>query len=332
MKIAVRRGHQRTGRDGCAEGILNEIDVANAYYVLVMDKLRKLGHEVLDVTPPENNRSLSDSLYYGINKANNWKADLFISCHANNAYNTYDGSIGCEVIYHRNSTKGKEYATKVEKELANLGFNSRGAKVDVRGLAEINNTNCPCIIVEPFFLEATGDVATYKRVGAEGIANAIVKGIVGKTIQSQPKIESYIKLDGGGTILEDKHALNLIIRDFKNIDRIFAYVDNDKKASWAFDINPANDNYVKLEKNCSKAINKRNEGYTFSPNSNYKIRVEGYKNGKIVTKNEVVLKTLDAKKDNLYRVQVGAFKNKDNADKLKEELKENGYNGFIKEK
>ena len=33
----------------------------------------------------------------------------------------------------------------------------------------------------------------------------------------------------------------------------------------------------------------------------------------------------------LYRVQVGAFKNKDNAEKLQKELKEKGYNGFIKE-
>ncbi|NRT90075.1 hypothetical protein DE167_000071 [Clostridium beijerinckii] len=31
-KYAIRRGHQRTGADGCAEDILNEIDVTNAYY------------------------------------------------------------------------------------------------------------------------------------------------------------------------------------------------------------------------------------------------------------------------------------------------------------
>lgn len=331
MRVAVRRGHQRTGRDGCASGLVNEIDVANAYYVLVIDKLRKLGHEVLDATPPENDRSLSDSLYYGINKANNWKADLFISCHANKAYNTYNGALGCEVLYHKNSIRSKEYAIKVEKEIANLGFKSRGAKVDIRGLAELNNTNCPCIIIEPFFVEAVEDVNTYKRVGAEGIANAIVKGITGQIVRTQPKIESYIKLDGGGTVIDNKPALNLIIKDFKNVDRIFGYIDNDKRASYAFDINPLNDNYVKLEKNCSKVINKRNEGYTFSPNTNYKIRVEGYKNGKVVTKNEIVLKTLDIEDDKLYRVQVGAFKDKDNANKLRNELKNKGFNGFVKE-
>ncbi|WP_317818780.1 SPOR domain-containing protein [Clostridium tetani] len=35
--------------------------------------------------------------------------------------------------------------------------------------------------------------------------------------------------------------------------------------------------------------------------------------------------------DKLYRVQVGAFKDKDNADKLRNELKNKGFNGFIKE-
>lgn len=186
MKIAIRRGHQRTGSDGCAVGILNEIDVAEDYYKRVMEKLKKLGHEVLDCTPPEANRSLSNSLNYGINKANNWGADIFLSCHANKAYNSYNGVIGCEVIYHRNSNKGKEYAINVEKQLTDIGFKSRGAKADVRGLAEMNRTSMPAIIIEPFFLEATEDVNVYRNVGGEGIANAIVEGITGKTVDTNP--------------------------------------------------------------------------------------------------------------------------------------------------
>jgi N-acetylmuramoyl-L-alanine amidase len=42
-----------------------------------------------------------------------------------------------------------------------------------------------------------------------------------------------------------------------------------------------------------------------------------------------VLKTLDIK-DNLYRVQVGAFRNKEYAENLLKELKGKGYKGFIK--
>lgn len=182
-KYAIRRGHQRTGNDGCAVGILNEIDVANIYYSELMNNLRMLGHEVLDVTPPEAHRSLADSLNYGINKANEWGADYFISCHANKAYDYYEGSIGCEVLYSGGSSNGKQLAINVEKEIASIGFKSRGAKADVRGLAELRGTNMTAIIIEPFFLEATEDVANWNRVGGKGLANAITKGLTGQVIQ-----------------------------------------------------------------------------------------------------------------------------------------------------
>lgn len=187
MKIVIRRGHQYTGQDGAAEGLVKEIEVAEDYHNRLITKFQALGHEVLDVTPYEANRSLTNSLNYGINMANEWGADLFISCHVNNCYKKYEGEIGCEVVYCPGSAKGQDYATKVESELVKLGFKSRGAKADERNLSEIHKTNCTCIIVEPFFVEATKDVEVYNRVGGEGIANAIVAGITGKTIEaSQP--------------------------------------------------------------------------------------------------------------------------------------------------
>lgn len=185
MKMAVGRGHQYTGEDGASQGLVKEIDVAEKYYKLVIEGLRSQGHEVLDVTPPEANRTLSNSLNYRVEKANNWGADLFVSCHVNNAYDEkYNGTMGCEVLYHRNSSKGKEYAEKVNSELLNLGFvKHQGAYADTRGLAEMNNTNMPAIIIEPFFVEATEDVAIYNRVGDTALANAIIKGITGQEVQ-----------------------------------------------------------------------------------------------------------------------------------------------------
>ncbi|GAA0787929.1 N-acetylmuramoyl-L-alanine amidase [Hathewaya limosa] len=201
MKIAVRRGHQKTGQDGCASGLVNEIIVAEDYHNRLICKLNALGHEVLDVTPPEANRTLSNSLWYGIEKANKWKADLFISCHVNNAYNSFSGALGCEVLYYKNSSKGKDFAIKIEEQLSALGFKSRGAKADVRNLSELKNTNCPCVIIEPFFVEATEDIKIYKRVGGEGIANAILKGITGKTVLTSNNTTSlntsnWLNLDG----------------------------------------------------------------------------------------------------------------------------------------
>ncbi|MBC2399710.1 glycoside hydrolase family 73 protein [Clostridium tetanomorphum] len=105
---------------------------------------------------------------------------------------------------------------------------------------------------------------------------------------------SFIKIDGGAyaSYNSGSPGLNLIIRDYSSdIVRVFAWVDNDKGASWAFDIEPPNNNYRELKKNCSKVITVRNGGYTFSKGAKYKIKVKAYnKNGEIVKENDIVIK------------------------------------------
>jgi len=181
-KIAVRFGHQTTGADGGAVGYVKETDVNRRYGALVISKLQALGYEVLNVTPPEAYRSLSNSLNYGIDMANNWGAELFISCHVNANVNTSQ-PMGCEVVCSGRGL-GLEYAIKISNALANLGFKNRGAKSDERGLAEIRNTAMPCLICEPFFLDSSADISIYNKVGNEGIANAIVKGLTGSVVSS----------------------------------------------------------------------------------------------------------------------------------------------------
>lgn len=44
----------------------------------------------------------------------------------------------------------------------------------------------------------------------------------------------------------------------------------------------------------------------------------------------VPIKHIEAPKDNLYRVQVGAFRNKANAEKLKKEIQDKGFKAFVK--
>ena len=80
MKIAVRGGHTElcTG----ASALINELIEDRKVRDSVIKYLRELGHEVLDVTPPVNYTSSSGAdLSYGVNKANNWRADLFVSIH-----------------------------------------------------------------------------------------------------------------------------------------------------------------------------------------------------------------------------------------------------------
>ena len=178
MKIAIRGGHN-PGVPG-AHGILDEVAEDRKYYKSVMNHLLAMGHAVLDVTPGSTSTSAED-LTYGVKKANDWGADLFVSCHVN----AFTGvAKGAEVLHHANSTKGREYAVKVCDAICALGFSQRGsgAKADIRGLYEINHTDMPAIIVEPFFLDNVDDVALYKRIGYDAIGIAIAKAINGDNI------------------------------------------------------------------------------------------------------------------------------------------------------
>lgn len=178
-KFAIRFGHQATGSDGASIGILKEFNIIREYGPYIISGLQRLGHEVLDVTPPENNRSLADSLMYGINKANEWGADYFISCHANCEV---PSARGCEVVY--GSSSGRALAETVVNELTNLGFpKHQGAYLDQRGLAEIRNTDMVTNIIEPFFVSNSDDVALYRKIGPEKLGYAIVKGLTGQDVQ-----------------------------------------------------------------------------------------------------------------------------------------------------
>lgn len=145
-------------------------------------------------------------------------------------------------------------------------------------------------------------------------------------LQGAKPIIANIKLDGGS----HGDDLNLIIRNFsKEVVKCYGYVDSDLKPSFAFAINPVNANYTKLEKNCSKLI-KNHCGNSFSSGAAYKVRVDGYsKDDKKICSNTITIKTPKIE-DKLYRVQVGAYKEKVNAEKTLKELKDKGFQGYIK--
>ena len=92
MKIAVRGGHNflATGSSALIDETTEDRRVKDS----VIKYLRELGNDVLDATP--GNMDSDSDLAYGVNKANNWGAELFISIHFNKAYNSYNGAIGTE--------------------------------------------------------------------------------------------------------------------------------------------------------------------------------------------------------------------------------------------
>jgi N-acetylmuramoyl-L-alanine amidase len=205
MKIAVRGGH--TPKSTGAVGILNELTENRKVYPEVIRLLREQGHEVHDVTPPDTLGN-GDELAYGVNKANALGVDLFISIHFNNAYKTYNGGIGSEVLVYRAGNTASVYAQRVVNKLATTGLKNRGLKPRPE-LYELRKTNMPAMIVEICFVEATEDVAIYRRVGVTGIAKLIVEGVIGKDIVvAQPQPQPQQKTQGESLTVKFQRFLN----------------------------------------------------------------------------------------------------------------------------
>lgn len=174
MKIAVRGGHCPNVPG--SRGIIDELKEDRLVKNAVIKYLNQMGVSVLDVTPPDSTSSSSVDLSYGVNKANNWGADLFVSIHFNNAYSTYNGALGTEVCVY------SEYdiAGRVVNKMASLGFRNRGQKVRT-GLYELKHTSMKSMIVEVCFVEATEDVALYKKVGYDYIGKTIAEALVNRS-------------------------------------------------------------------------------------------------------------------------------------------------------
>ena len=182
MKVAVRGGH--CPKVPGARGILDELIEDRKVKDALIKYSKQLGNEVLDVTPPDS--TSSSDLSYGVNKANNWGADLFVSIHFNKAYDSYNGALGSEVCVYSNY----DIAQRVVNGLASLGFKNRGQKIRT-GLYELKHTKMKSMIVETCFVEATEDVELYKKLGPDAIGKAIAEAIVnGKAVENTTTVKN----------------------------------------------------------------------------------------------------------------------------------------------
>lgn len=113
--------------------------------------------------------ALNDRAYY----ANNLKADLFISFHANSLVGSK--ATGTETFYTR--AESKRLAETLHKHLKNaIGLKDRGVKT--AGYVVIKKTTMPAILLESAFLSNARDEAVLKSEAKQNeTAAALVKGI-----------------------------------------------------------------------------------------------------------------------------------------------------------
>jgi len=185
-KVVVRGGHNFACPG--ASGIIDETTEDRKVKSSVIKYLRLGGCTVIDGTP--GNCSENADLNFGTNTANNNHADLFLPIHFNKCYNSYNGKIGSEVWLNPNNSTSVAIGKRIMSKLIGLGFKDRGLKdgVNSEHLHDIKASNMPAILCEICFVEATEDVALYKKLGFDAIGKAIAEGILDKKIGTSTTI------------------------------------------------------------------------------------------------------------------------------------------------
>ena len=248
MKINVHAGHNPDGKTAFgAVGIVKESTEARSITANVIEKLRAAGHTVYDCTV-DDGTSQNDVLKKIVAKCNEHTVDLDISIHLNSGRNDYvgDGSTGgTEVFCHGLDSKAVPYAQEVAREISALGFRLRddSVKDDIKTsstLYVLKNTKAPAMLIESFFVDDKDDVALYQKVGgADGIAEAIVKGILKAEEAKQEAEEARAdENDKAKRIAEADEAWDKVAAEINaEVDRICAYLDGRdtkalKQAAW----------------------------------------------------------------------------------------------------
>ena len=197
MKIGIDLGHG-CNYDGGAVGIIKEEEIINTVGNKVINKLRTLGHNVIECRPSTAS-STSNSLNKRCATANNNNVELFVSIHANAG-----GGVGTEIYTY--NAKQHSYAVNVLNNICSLGFRNRGIKSG-NNLAVINGTSMEAMLIEICFVDTQSDVDLYRN-NIENIADAIVKGLVGTTINTQATT-SNVQVNNTVTV-------NLHLRDLQS--------------------------------------------------------------------------------------------------------------------
>jgi N-acetylmuramoyl-L-alanine amidase len=195
MKIAISSGHGKHIRGARGSPVppqLDERDQNVRVVDKVYDDLKKAGVGVVkfhdDVSTSQN-----ENLNRIVNWHNAQTRDYDVSVH----FNAFDHSAhGTEVLYVSQQALAKKVCDAI---CAAGGFTNRGAKKNT-GLAFLNGTDKPAILIETCFCDHTGDSNTYNAKFA-AICESIAESISGAQVpdESTPPEPVEPEPPGGST-------------------------------------------------------------------------------------------------------------------------------------
>ena len=174
MRIAIDPGHSGACEPGaCAAGV-TEAEVALAIALKLSQLLLSAGHSILMTRSGDCPLT---GLKWRTQLANCWRADLFISIHANSY--SEPTAHGSEVYYFPGSRYGLTLARLIQAEMVGrLGTTDRGFKH--ARYTVLQETICPAVLVETAFLSNPDErkllsAPDSQQLFAEAIAVAVAR-------------------------------------------------------------------------------------------------------------------------------------------------------------
>ncbi len=180
MKLVLSSGHGLKIRGARGNPVPPQVDEVDEARKIVNRTAQILNDGGVQTTVFHDDVSTSqnENLNRIVNFHNSKTRDLDVSCHLN----AFDHSAhGTEVLY----VSQADLAARVSLAIADAGnFTNRGAKKNT-GLAFLNGTDEPAILLEVFFCDNTNDCNKY-RTNFEKICSAIAASIAGNALESKP--------------------------------------------------------------------------------------------------------------------------------------------------
>ena len=223
--------------------------------------------------------------------ANNSGADLFVSIHRNSSENTNQYS-GVETLVYSDTGLKAEVARNINNQLEDAGFKNLG--VDERkNLVVLKRTKMPAVLVEVGFINNDKDNYLFAQAIADGILESIPSGRPGNTTSNKSN-----RTDNNNNSNNNSNNNNSSNSQMNNSGRTAsAPIDSTAMVN---------------------SIPPDNEVFSVPVSSSNIMPQCPCDNNDYDTENEA-----------LYRVQVGAYRNKDNADRMLNSLLMDGFPAFI---
>jgi len=292
-KIALDAGHGGSDPGAVYKGRQEKEDTLDLT-LAVGDILKKNGIDVYYTRTTDE----YETPFKKATDANNSGADLFVSIHRNSSENPNQYS-GVETLVYSDTGLKAEVARNINNQLEDAGFKNLG--VDERkNLVVLKRTKMPAVLVEVGFINNDKDNYLFDEE-FDSIAQAIADGILESIPSGRPGNTTSNKSNRTDNNNNSNNNSN-------NNNSSNSQMNNSGRTSSAPIDSTAMVNSIPPD----------NEVFSVPVSSSNIMPQCPCDNNDYDTENEA-----------LYRVQVGAYRNKDNADRMLNSLLMDGFPAFI---